>query len=299
MPLTYSNYDKIKMKNIVIAILILITLFINHSASAQRAEIGIIGGGSYYLGDLNPKKNFELTQPAAGLLVRYNLNPRFAVKVNGIIGNVKGDDAITKFNEKRNLSFKSQILEFAAQLELNFLPYVTGHKDYYFSPYMFAGIAAFNFEPMAQYDGTWYSLQPLGTEGQGTIYYYDRKPYSLNAMSFPFGLGFKYALADKVCVGGEWGMRKTNTDYLDDVSTTYADPNILSAENTPVSMHLADRSNKLPGEPANTGLQRGNSTNKDWYSFAGLFVTFKITKKRKGDCPTYQQYKKYKDFYKD
>lgn len=262
---------------------------------AQRLEVGLFGGASYYLGDINPKKNFELTKAAAGILVRYNISPRFAVKINGYYGNVSGDDAITKFNEKRNLSFKSQVLEFSTQLELNFLPYVTGHKDYYFSPYLFAGIAAFNFNPKANYEGTWYSLQPLGTEGQGTLAYYDKKPYSLTALSFPFGLGFKYSLSKTVCFGGEWGMRKTNTDYLDDVSTTYADPAILSSENTPIAAKLADRS----GDPNNTNLQRGNASNKDWYSFAGLFVTFKINRKRKGDCPTYQQYKKYKDYYKD
>jgi len=266
---------------------------------AQRIEVGLFGGGSYYLGDLNPKKNFEMTQPAAGILARYNISPRFALKINGYYGNVKGDDAITKFNEKRNLSFKSQVLEFSAQLELNFLPYVTGHKDYFFSPYIFAGISAFNFNPKASYDGKWYNLQPLGTEGQGTIKYYDRKPYSLAALAIPFGIGFKYSLTNTICVGGEWGMRKTNTDYLDDVSTTYADPNVLASENTPISAILADRSIKLPGEPTNTDLQRGNSSNKDWYSFAGLFFTFKIVKGRKGDCPAYQQFKKkYKEFYK-
>jgi len=262
---------------------------------AQRTEIGFLGGTSYYMGDLNPKKNFELMQPAVGIIARYNLSPRFAIKINGYYGTVKGDDAITKFNEKRNLSFKSEVLEFSAQLELNFLPYVTGHKDYFFSPYIFAGISAFNFNPKANYDGKWYNLQPLGTEGQGTIAYADRKPYSLNALAIPFGLGFKYSLSKNICFGAEWGLRKTNTDYLDDVSTTYADPAILSSENTPISAVLADRS----GEKNNTNLQRGNSSNKDWYSFAGLFVTFKIVKKKKGDCPSYPQYKRYKDYFKE
>ena len=270
-----------------------------NTSFAQRMELGVFGGGSYYMGDLNPKKNFELTQGAGGLLVRYNISPRFAVKIDGYFGSVKGDDAVTKFNEKRNLSFKSQILEFSGQLERNFFPYVTGHKDYFFSPYLFAGIAAFNFNPKANFNGTWYSLQPLGTEGQGTVAYYDRKPYSLTALSFPFGLGLKYSLSKVVCVGGEWGLRKTNTDYLDDVSTTYADPSILSAENTPIAATLADRSNKLPGEPSNTDLQRGNSSNKDWYSFAGVFVTFKINRKKKGDCPAFPQNKRYKEFYKN
>lgn len=283
------------LKNVLILLLALFPILL----SAQRIELGFFGGTSYYLGDINPKKNFELTQPAAGLLFRYNLNPRFSIKANGYWGNVKGDDAVSQFNKKRNLSFKSQVLEFSTQLELNFLPYVTGHKDYYFSPYLFAGIAAFNFNPKAQYEGKWYELQPLGTEGQGTVAYYEREPYSLTAISFPFGIGIKYSLTDHVCFGAEWGMRKTNTDYLDDVSSTYADPNILSAENTPIAAFLADRSIKEPGEPVNTDLQRGNSTNKDWYSFAGVFVTFKVSRKKKGDCPTYRNHKKYKEYYKD
>jgi len=287
------------MNKLYLILFFLLSILLSESAIAQRIEAGFFGGGAYYLGDLNPKKNFELAQPAAGLLLRYNLSPRFAVKLNAYMGNVKGDDAISKFNEKRNLSFKSQVLEFSSQIELNFLPYVTGHKDYYFSPYIFAGIAAFNFNPKALYEGTWYSLQPLGTEGQGTVAYHERKPYSLTALSFPFGIGIKYSASDNVCFGAEWGMRKTNTDYLDDVSTTYADPNILAAENTPIAAILSDRSKKNPGEPNNTNLQRGNSSNNDWYSFAGVFATFKINKKRKGDCPTYRKFKKYKDYYKD
>jgi len=266
---------------------------------AQRIEMGLFGGTSYYIGDLNPKKHFELTKPAFGGLIRYNINPRLAVKINGYYGSVAGDDAITKFNEKRNLHFKTHVLEFGTQLELNFLPYVTGHNDYYFAPYIFAGISAFNFNPKANYENNWIALQPLGTEGQGTVSYYERERYSLNAIAIPFGLGFKYSLSKNVCFGAEWGMRKTNTDYLDDVSTTYADPMILSAENTPLSAILADRSLSRPGDPPNTGLQRGNSKSKDWYSFAGAFITFKISTKKKGDCPTYRNFKKYRDYYVD
>jgi len=279
----------------VLSGLVFFILAIVSNTFAQRIEMGVFGGTSYYLGDLNPKKHFEMMQPAAGLLARYNISPRFALKIDGYYGNVKGDDAITKFNEKRNLSFKSQVLEFSAQLELNFLPYVTGHKDYYFSPYIFAGISVFNFDPKAYYQGKWYDLQPLGTEGEGSISYPDRKPYSLAALAIPFGIGFKYSMSNTICFGAEWGMRKTNTDYLDDVSTTYADPKILSAENGAMSAILADRS----GEPNNTNLQRGNSSNKDWYSFAGVFITFKIVKKKKVDCPSYHQFKRYKDYYKE
>ncbi|MDD3877116.1 MAG: DUF6089 family protein [Bacteroidales bacterium] len=280
-------------------ITVLLFLFTSTHVFSQRVEMGIFGGTSYYIGDINPKKHFELLKPAFGGLVRFNINPRLTIKINGYYGNVAGDDAITKFNEKRNLHFKTHILEFGTQLEINFLPYVTGHDDHYFAPYIFGGISAFGFNPKALYENNWVELQPLGTEGQGTIAYYDRKPYSLNSIAIPFGLGFKYSLSKSICFGAEWGLRKTNTDYIDDVSTTYVDPSIITAEKSEIAAALADRSLTQPGDPPNTGLQRGNSKSKDWYSFAGAFFTFKISRKKKGDCPTYRNYKKYKDYYVD
>lgn len=276
--------------------------FCGEPALGQRVELGIFGGTSYYIGDLNPSRHFELPQPAFGGLVRYNVNPRISLKFNGYYGNVVGDDAITKssdFAVNRNLHFKSHILEFGTQVEINFLKYVTGHRDYFFTPYIFGGISVFNFNPKAEYEGQWYDLQPLGTEGQGTVTYHEREPYKLTALALPFGVGFKYSMSNNVCFGLEWGMRKTNTDYLDDVSTTYADPNIIHAESGPIAAALSDRSIKTPGEAHNTGLQRGNSQSNDWYSFAGVFVTFRISYKRRGDCPTYQTRRKYREYYVD
>lgn len=280
--------------------LLIIPLFlaIMLNVSAQRNEIGVFLGTSYYLGDLNPSKHFLLTKPAGGIVYRYVFNPRWAIKMNGLYGTVAGDDAVSKFNEQRNLSFKSGLFEMSTQLELNFLPYVTGNKEEdYFSPYIFGGISVFSFNPKAEYAGTWYELKQLGTEGQGTSEYSSiRKPYSLTNVSFPFGLGFKYSIGKSICIGAEWGLRKTVTDYLDDVSTTYADPLILSAENGPMSATLADRS----GENVNnTGLQRGNSGTKDWYAFTGAFITVKFKAGKDNSCPgVSNKHYKFKEYFK-
>lgn len=269
-------------------------------AEAQRNEIGITVGGSYYLGDINPSGQFVQTKPAAGLVYRYVFNPRWALKFDGIYGTVEGSDAESKFDEKRNLSFKSYITEVSTQLELNFLPYITGDKDAYVTPYIFAGLSLFSFNPKAEYDGTWYDLQPLGTEGQGTSKYYDRKPYSLTKLAFPFGLGFKYSIGKVFCVGAEWGMRKTTTDYLDDISTTYADPTVLAAENTPIAALLADRTITETGQTEDhTDLQRGNSSTKDWYSYAGIILTVKFKTGGSKSCPAYNQHNKHSGFNKD
>jgi hypothetical protein len=129
--------------------------------------------------------------------------------------------------------------------------------------------------------------------------YPDRKHYSLVNISFPFGLGFKYSVGKNICIGAEWGMRKTTTDYLDDVSTTYADPVILAAEHGAIAAILADRSLKNVGENVNnTGLQRGNSATKDWYSFAVAFITVKFKTRGKGSCPAYNKQYNFKEYFK-
>lgn len=286
------------MKKFVLLFWLLLLMNLPLTAQYARSEVGVFGGVSYYVGDLNPSKHFLLSKPAFGIIYRYNISPRFAIKVNGLYGTIEGSDAISKTNLKRNLSFKSYVTDISAQLELNFLKYITGHEKYKWSPYIFAGVSMFNTNPRAQIDGKWYALQALGTEGQGTTLPDVNKRYSLTNFAIPFGLGIKYSPVSFLCIGAEWGLRKTFTDYMDDVSTVYADPVVLAAENGEMAALLADRTIYEEGETVNnTGLQRGNSKNKDWYSFAGLFVQFRI-KPRSGLCPAYQKHQSLKIRYK-
>lgn len=277
---------------------ILFTL-IMHPVSAQRNEFGLFGGGSFYIGDINPKTPFAQTKIAYGGLYRYNFNPHWALKFNVYRGELTSSDAVIKSNEKRNLHFRSDITEVSVNAELNFFPYQTGNKKMMASPYVFAGLAYFKFNPQAEFEGTWYDLQPLGTEGQGTSTYSDKKPYSLGGFAIPFGVGAKLSLGKSFCLGFEWGMRKTFTDYIDDISTTYADPVILAAENTPISAVLADRTIfGIDEEPySNVGKQRGDSSTNDWYSFAGVTVTFKIRTGKsscEGMSSSRRKYREYK-----
>ncbi|HRS53233.1 MAG TPA: DUF6089 family protein [Bacteroidales bacterium] len=266
--------------------LLLLALFTTIFTKAQRSEAGLFLGTSFYMGDINPNIPFAMAKPAGGLLYRYNINPRWSVKLNGLYGTVQGDDAVIKYNPERNLSFRSKITDVSAQIELNFFPYVTGRGDkMYFSPYIFTGIALFHFNPQAMYQNKWYDLQPLGTEGQGTSFMPERKKYALTSFAIPFGLGIKYSLGKNFCIGAEWSMRKTFIDYLDDVSTTYVDPVKLAAENTQMAAILADRTNN--SEVSKEGLQRGNSQTKDWYSFAGVFITYVLKSPGWNKCSAY------------
>ncbi|MDR0437392.1 MAG: DUF6089 family protein [Bacteroidales bacterium] len=271
------------MKKLVFCILA--SLLSLSSVFAQRSEIGGFVGGAFYLGDLNPTGLFSQTQFAAGGVYRYNLTPRWALRGNAFWGTVMGDDA--KYDNPRNLSFRSRIMEFSVQAEINYLTYFTGSKNYRFTPYLFGGVAVFSFNPQTYYDGQWIDLAPLHTEGQGLSEYPDKKPYSTTQLAIPFGLGFKYSLNAIFSIGLEWGMRLTFTDYLDDVSGTYADPTIL-AKHSLLSATLSNRWDGPEADRPRPGDQRGNSNKRDWYSFAGVTITAKIGQGRKEPCPSYK-----------
>ncbi|MEI9957878.1 MAG: hypothetical protein WDM90_16620 [Ferruginibacter sp.] len=64
----------------------------------------------------------------------------------------------------------------------------------------------------------------MHTEGQGFLEYPDKKIYSLHQIAIPVGAGLKYELSQMITLRAEYIYRILNTDYLDDVSTTYVNP---------------------------------------------------------------------------
>jgi hypothetical protein len=247
------------------------------ASQAQRIELGVFGGGSYYMGDLNPKRPFELTQPAFGFVYRYNFHNRIALKASLTRGKVIGDDLITKYREERAINFESNINELAAVMEFNFFEYFTGSSRSFITPYIFGGLGVFTFEPKATYNNFTYTLRNEKTEIIDTLRT-KAKNYSPVAISFPFGIGVKYSVNNVIGITLEWGMRKTTTDYLDDVSTVYP---------SDVNGNPDDPSPYPPFDPSgnySAGMQRGNSKDNDWYSFAGVSVIFRINFRGKAGC---------------
>ncbi|MBR4197236.1 MAG: outer membrane beta-barrel protein [Bacteroidales bacterium] len=256
-------------------LLALIPLLAHSQTLRKDVEIGAMLGAMNYIGDLNSQSAAGKMNIAGSALLRYDFHSRWAVQFGFAYGNIEGGnpDAI----EKRNLSFRSHIIEGSLTVQFNFVPYQTGAYAKRFTPYMFAGIGVFGFNPKTQYNGNWYELQPLCTEGQGLSQYPDRKPYSLIQLSVPFGLGFKCRIGRYFTIGAEYGFRKTWTDYLDDVSTTYVDGELLTANTEAMAAILADRSGEIDLDHAYApGTQRGDDSLNDWYAFFGLSLTVKL-----------------------
>jgi len=248
---------------------------------AQDKEIGIFLGTTEYQGDLTKKQvTLKNTQPGFGILGRYYFGPRIDIQGNLNYGMIKGSDvdyaATDKDRKVRNLSFKSNILELGAHIEFNILPFISNSKRYRFAPYVFAGLAGYHFNPKAEYKGTTYALRPLGTEGQNIPGATNK--YSLWQLAIPYGIGIKYSLGNFWNIGIEFGQRKLFTDYLDDVSQKYANPQDIAAHApsgmAEIAPALADRSGEILGKPLNqTGIARGLDKNLDMYVFTGITIT--------------------------
>ncbi len=273
-----------KLNWLIILILFPVVAFSQKNKYEKSKDFGILFGTSYYIGEINPYKHFGTTlKPGGGISFRNNFNRRWTMKASMLYGVIEAwdKDSDDPWIRNRNLSFRNQILEGSLQFELNFFPYQLGNKQFPMSPYLFGGIAYFNMKPMGQYKGTWYELQPLGTEGQGTEYGGDK--YKTSLLSVPFGVGFKSNLFAIFGFSLEWGVRKTFTDYIDDISGKYVDPGVLEDLSGQLAATMSDRSlqKEIPDGNSrnNSGLQRGDPGRKDYYFFVMASLNIRIDKK--------------------
>ena len=285
------------MKNLLLASL---ALSFSLTATAQRLNADLYAGIANYNGDLQGKRlSFNNAGPEVGLGLSYNITNKLAVRGAGTYLRISGSDASGSSDKStlntRNLSFKSSVWEAQLALEYTFLDL----EERSISPYVFAGIAAFHFNPYAKDSaGNKVFLRTLGTEGQGLSQYPDKQPYKNNQFAIPFGGGLKFALNSRTQLGIELGLRKLFTDYLDDVSGTYADSSILAAARGPQAAAFAFR-----GREINTGASypaegsiRGNAKNKDWYYTTGIKISYNLGsgagngggsgRKNRTGCPT-------------
>ncbi|HOA39549.1 MAG TPA: DUF6089 family protein [Flavihumibacter sp.] len=279
----------------LIGLLCLVTI-IHTSVNAQMesvvfsGEFGFSLGAAHYFGDLNPRAHFNRPKLAVGAFFRKQFGNYIAVRVQGQFSQVGYADKYyddNEFQHLRNLSFNSSIWELGLQGDFNFFKFIPGTEEYRFTPYVTIGASIFSYDPYAYLNGTKYYLRPLGTEGQGTAAYPDRKPYGSMAFAVPFGVGIKYAINQKINIGFEVLHRFTTTDYLDDVSTTYVGADkfpLLPDGSTSVAGLLQDRSYEVTTTPIGIeGRQRGYAKQKDQFTTAQVTVSFNLTSYR---CPS-------------
>ena len=168
-------------------------------------EIGITGGGSFYLGDANHSTLFNRLKPAYGGFYKYNIDTRYAIKLQALVAEVEGDsrDFNYVFPDKQYGYFNRKFVDASLTVEFNFFD--IGESKYYKSDY--------NISP--------YILFGIGLTAYNNIYVADNF-YKFN---FPMGVGGKWKVNKRWTLGAEWTMHKM---YVDDFDVTGNESKILN-----------------------------------------------------------------------
>ncbi|TLX76931.1 porin family protein [Labilibacter sediminis] len=239
---TKSKYKvKLRLKTIAVFAGLFVTL--TFSMAQDKVEIGGYIGTSYYLGDLNPQKQFYQPGLSFGGVGRYVLTDRFAIKGSLGLARLKGsypDNGVLFPEGEVNYDFNRQVIDASVQTEFNFMSYDHRFvKNSNFTPYVSFGLGTTIYKRFS-------------TEGE------NNSEQTVFILSLPIGVGIKYKINNWIRVGAEWSFRKTFADDLDKVG-----------HNLPIN----------PEDPY--GFGTGSKIhNNDWYSVASAMITFSLFKKK-------------------
>lgn len=301
------SFAPMPMRCLVLLVLMLSFL---PQADAQLRTVpywgfGLMGGASWYAGDLttSDKIGFPSDQLAslkytsyhAGGTISYQWHPHMGLRLAGAFGRLTADDAKSDTDraKARGLKVETDIVEFSLQWTYDFLGGYKGILDRpTFTPYVFAGVGAVWYRPGAtlligELNGR-VDLREYRTEGQ-------TEAYSKWTPVIPFGMGVRTRLAPRWDLRMELGLRKTFTDYLDDVSGAtedrggrFATPEQLGSgagASTQYNLrtYIAYQTNDPNVISQKQNLRRGNPETDDWYAFGGISIVYLIEARE--SCP--------------
>ncbi len=180
--------------------LFILIIVMTSISNAQINEVGLHGGGSNYIGDIGSTTYINPNDYAFGVIYKYNLNPRIALRGTFTYAKVSAEDSNSKniAKQQRDLSFTNTIKELAVGIEFNYFEYDLSTRDKSQTPYILMEVAAYNYNIV--------KLQTAPNE-----YEYGNK----TSFSIPFGLGYKTRIVGNLAGAIEIGMRYTFTDEID------------------------------------------------------------------------------------
>jgi hypothetical protein len=140
------------------------------------------------MGDVNNAMHFYRPSPAAGIIWRYNFNPRNSIRFGGMYAGIKGEPVNQPWENYTGTSFSSGVIDVSLTTEFNFIPYEsTKTRSNRYSPYICGGFG--------------YSV------------FLDKG----SAPHLSFGGGIKYNFTTRLSAGAECSFRKTFSDEVDGV----------------------------------------------------------------------------------
>ncbi|HKK76758.1 MAG TPA: DUF6089 family protein [Saprospiraceae bacterium] len=237
-------------------------------------DFGLSGGLAVYSGDLSPREvgfSFEDIGPATSVFLRFQFKDWIGLRTSLSYAYLNADDRRSG-NLFRDLSFQTNIYEASGILEIS--PTNIGYYDSkaVFVPYLAIGVGLFGFNPKTMINGELVELRPIGTEGQGLPNYDDY--YSNTSLNFPFGLGVKIVVSDRLSFGVDVIGRKLQTDYLDDVSGTSVRYGDILENKGELAARLSNPNLPLDTNP-DRRYTRGGTFN-DFYYMATVNFAYRI-----------------------
>jgi opacity protein-like surface antigen len=243
-------------------------------STAQNLYVSARLGMANYQGDLKAKSvSFVQSSILGSVGARYDFSEHISARSFLSLTSLKADDKNgTAVMQARNLNFKTKIFDWELAAQYNLFSF----NDKWWTPYLFAGIGVFHFNPYTQdVNGNKVFLQPLSTEGQGFMP--GVKNYKLTQFNIPFGVGAEYSINEDMRLGAEFGYRKFFTDYIDDVSTDYVDQTALLNARGQTAVDLAWRGDEKSGAPyPGAGYTRGSPKYRDAYYYLAITYTVRL-----------------------
>jgi len=191
--------------------------FLSWQFNDRYFSLSVGTGSATYFGELNSsnKINDKFSQLSAGIEARLlnHIGARIELSYLTLEGSDKNAPD-SSFQRQRNLSFESRNF----QAHLAGIYYIKPYRgDYYkrwvFDPYVVAGAGYLFYNPATKLGEERFLLREAQTEGVD---------YKKWAFTIPFGAGAKFRVNEFLNINFELLYHFTFTDYLDDVSNTYA-----------------------------------------------------------------------------
>lgn len=160
-------------------------------------ELGLSGGTAFYLGDANHVTPFNRARWSAGAFYRYNIDTRWAVKLDVNYAEVEGDTRDFDYilpNGQSYAAFKRGFVDAHVAVEFNFFD-----------------IGESNYSGRAKFDATPYILLGVGLCAYNDLYSGD----NLYRLSIPFAIGGKWKINKRLTLGIQWSIHKLFTDSFD------------------------------------------------------------------------------------
>ena len=242
------------LKSLSLALFAVLVLLPQQGRGQYALDYGFAVGTANYLGDIGgddlTRQDFAAdlhygqTKLSTHVFARYRVSSMFAVRAQ--LGTVYLEDydnlSTNPARRTRNAHFRNYVNELSLRGEVNLFsrPMITRYTSKLrvgVNTYATVGVTGFVHNPQAQLDrdaaeyhyaqgnistnpsqlnyDRWYDLRDVGTE---------KLTYGSAALGFPLGLGASFMVNYQFRVGLEFVWNLTLTDYLDDVSFTYADP---------------------------------------------------------------------------